>query len=146
MWRASVVLLLAGLVSVSALGASPPAAKTSNPDQWRYAYFNGDWWYWLPENRWVYWRDGRWNDFPPTAPAQSLGPTVGRRVVPPVTQNEDIRPFYGHAQSRIDYGPSGQEEIGPFYGHALPADVFGWRGSRPRNRPYYGHADSSYMY
>jgi len=68
----------------------------------------------------------------------------GRRAGPPATQDQ-IRPFYGHAESLIYSGPSREEDIGPFYGHALPRDVFGW-GPRPRVRPYYGHAASSYMY
>ena len=146
MRRAVLVLLLAGFVSLTAFGASPQAAKGSSQEQWRYVFFNGDWWYWLPESRWVYWRNGQWNDFVPPTASADRGSAPIRRVGPPATQSDEIRPFYGHAESSIDYGPSRAEEIGPFYGHALPADVFGWRGSRPRNRPYYGHADSSYMY
>ncbi len=34
-------------------------------DAWRYKQHNGQWWYWLPSNRWVVWTDGRWMD-PPT--------------------------------------------------------------------------------
>ena len=59
MCRAALMFLFASFVSLAAFGASPPAAKSPNEDHWRYAYFNGDWWYWLPENRWVYWRNGQ---------------------------------------------------------------------------------------
>lgn len=35
-------------------------ANGSGPEQWRYRFHNGEWWYWLPENRWVIWRNGQW--------------------------------------------------------------------------------------
>ncbi len=153
MRRAVLVLLFAGFVSLTAFGASPQAAKGPSQDQWRYVLFNGEWWYWLPESRWVYWRNGRWNDFvPPAAGADRASAAVARgRVGPatadPGTTQSEIRPFYGHAGSAIDYGPSREEDIGPFYGHALPRDVFG-SGAVPRFRrgPDYGRAGSSYMY
>jgi hypothetical protein len=34
-------------------------------NQWRYRFYNGVWWYWLPENRWVYWSNGAWLDYNP---------------------------------------------------------------------------------
>jgi len=32
-------------------------------NQWRYKFHNGTWWYWLPENRWVYWNNGSWANY-----------------------------------------------------------------------------------
>jgi hypothetical protein len=34
--------------------------------QWRYKYYNGVWWYWLPDNRWVYWSNNAWQDYNPS--------------------------------------------------------------------------------
>jgi hypothetical protein len=141
MCRAVLAFLLAGFVGLAAFGASPPAVKGPTRDHWRYTHFNGDWWYWLPQNRWVYWRNGQWNDFPLPAADAIPGAAAIRQADPTGTQTE-VGPFYGHAESLIDYGPSRAEEIGPFYGHALPGEVFGSRGPRSRTGPYYGHADS----
>ena len=111
---------------------------------------NGEWWYWLPAGRWVYWRDNRWNDYDPktfTGPVSSGVVATSRAGSSQGSQaaaNSDIRPFYGHAQSSLDRRPLEEDnEVGPFYGHALPSEVFGgWRGRRSI-RPFYGHAVSS---
>lgn len=34
--------------------------------QWRYRFYNGVWWYWLPDNRWVYWSNNAWQDYNPS--------------------------------------------------------------------------------
>lgn len=118
-------------------------------DQWRYTCHNGEWWYWLPANRWVYWRDNRWNDYDPktfaarnfsgVVASSQIGPGYGSRAA----NNSDVRPFYGHALSNLDRRPlEANNEVGPFYGHALPSEVFGWRARRSV-QPYYGHAASS---
>ncbi len=123
--------------------------QKQNQDPWRFTFHNGEWWYWLPANRWVYWRDNRWNDYDP----QTFTYSSGARFVPAgrvITSsaagqtelNGDIRPFYGHSQSELDRRPLERNgEVGPFYGHTLPSEVFGpvHRGIRP----YYGHAIES---
>jgi hypothetical protein len=159
----ALLLAAAGLLAVAqaglpAVNGAEPKAKQNNQkqddQQWRFTFHNGEWWYWLPENRWVYWRDNRWNDYnPQTFTYRNNG---GAAFVPAgqvvtgysgyATQtvpNEEIRPYYGHAESQLDRRSLQQnEETGPFYGHALPNEVFGpWR-SRNANRPYYGHAIS----
>jgi hypothetical protein len=43
---------------------------------WRYRFHDGRWWYWLPSERWVYWQDGRWIEYAPSAgrePAFRIG-------------------------------------------------------------------------
>ena len=119
-------------------------------DLWRYTFHNGEWWYWLPTNRWVYRRDDRWNAYDPKTftSANSSG-------VVATTQNgftdgsqadtdSDIRPFYGHAYSNLDRRRlQTNNEVGPFYGHALPSEVFGGWRARRSIRPFYGHAVSS---
>ena len=42
-----------------------PAKPAPPGDGWRYVWENGRWWYWKPNNSWVYWEGGRWVDFAP---------------------------------------------------------------------------------
>jgi uncharacterized protein YkwD len=36
------------------------SAQGASGEKWRYRWHQGRWWYWLPENRWVVWVNGRW--------------------------------------------------------------------------------------
>ena len=128
---------------------SAQQAPGQSHDQWRYTFRNGEWWYWLPANRWVYWRNNCWNDydpktfvFPNSASMLATGQFGGGYEGG--VANSDIRPFYGHAYSEPDRRPLVTNgEVGPFYGHALPTDVFGpWRSRPGTVRPFYGHAVS----
>ena len=56
----------------------PPHAE-----QWRYSFRNGNWWYFSPERRWLYWSQGRWVDYLP--PGRSNTPPY---VQPPVAQRQ----------------------------------------------------------
>lgn len=120
-----------------------------NQDPWRYTFHNGEWWYWLPTNRWVYWRDHRWNDYRPqtyTLPRSSYNVGTGRVGASDASQDDDdsdIRPFYGRTVGDLDRRPTETDgEIGPFYGNALPSDVVGSRVRRGI-RPFYGRAAST---
>jgi hypothetical protein len=42
-------------------GAQNPSQNDAN--SWRYSYFNGQWWYWTPNNNWMYYRGNNWNRF-----------------------------------------------------------------------------------
>jgi hypothetical protein len=120
-------------------------------EQWRYTFHNGEWWYWLPANRWVYWRSDRWNDYDPktyvsprsagvVAAAESRW-VYGNRAA----SEADSRPFYGRAVSEWDRrGTEANSDIGPFYGRAMPSEVFGGWRARRSSRPYYGHAVLAY--
>jgi hypothetical protein len=44
-------------------GATLSAAEQARDARWRFAQHNGEWWYYSPENRWMYHRDGQWNEF-----------------------------------------------------------------------------------
>jgi hypothetical protein len=159
-------VVVASFLAVRALGLSAVQAAeqkqaadqkqttTQKPgqgqDQWRYTFHNGEWWYWLPASRWVYWRDNRWNDYNPKTfvflnssgvlATNQTGSNYGSRTA----NDSDIRPFYGHAQSDLDRRPlEANNEVGPFYGHALPNEVFGGWRARRSVRPFYGHAASS---
>src|ERR1051325_7180905 len=36
-------------------------------DQWRYRYYRGRWWYWLPSQRWVIWTGYAWVPYYPNS-------------------------------------------------------------------------------
>jgi hypothetical protein len=38
-------------------------ADRARDAQWRFHRHNGDWWYWSPNNVWMYHREGNWNRF-----------------------------------------------------------------------------------
>ncbi len=44
-------------------GATLNAGDQGRDARWRFAQHNGDWWYYTPENSWMYQRDGQWNQF-----------------------------------------------------------------------------------
>jgi hypothetical protein len=45
------------------VGANLSEADRARDARWRFARHNGEWWYYGPENAWMYHRDGRWNRF-----------------------------------------------------------------------------------
>jgi hypothetical protein len=170
--RSLVWFVVAGLLATALLGSS--AARAANEqqsdkqrqvaeqkqkpvekqgqtqDQRRYTFHNGEWWYWLPADRWVYWRDNRWNNYdaktyiPPGSPGMIAPSQTGSAYASRSAGQADIGPFYGHTTGQLDRRPlEANNEIGPFYGHALPSEVFGpWRACRAI-RPFYGHATLS---
>ena len=111
---------------------------------------NGEWWYWLPENRWVFCRDNAWNNYnPKTCTSRNSSGGIATNFAGSGNSSgdaSDVRLFYGHAISNLDRRPvETDNEVGPFYGHVLPSEIL---GNRPHNsiRPFYGHAVSSYDY
>ena len=51
--------------------AVPAVAVSDN--HWRFKYHQGRWWYWMPEEHWVYWSSSRWVRYSrPTAAARML--------------------------------------------------------------------------
>jgi plastocyanin len=38
-------------------------APLAGADRWRMRYYNGEWWYYTPQNSWVYYRDNRWSPY-----------------------------------------------------------------------------------
>lgn len=144
-------LMELGLSTAQAADKAADKSQTQSQNKWRYVFHNGEWWYWLPENRWVYWRNNKWNDYNPRTfissnssgfiPAGRAGANYGNQGI----TDSDVRPFYGHSLSTLDRRPMEENgETGPFYGHTLPSEVFGPWIERRSNRPFYGHAVSSY--
>ena len=60
-------------------------AEQRRDAQWRFARHNNEWWYYSPENRWMYHRNGEWNEFaddrfePLPATGQPMEHSVGYR-------------------------------------------------------------------
>jgi hypothetical protein len=44
-------------------GATLSAADQARDARWRFQQHHGEWWYYTPQNTWMYHRDGRWNSF-----------------------------------------------------------------------------------
>jgi hypothetical protein len=54
---------------------SIPVPAGFSAEDWRLVFHEGRWWFWTPNETWMYFRNGRWNDFPP-------GGIVSTRVEP----------------------------------------------------------------
>lgn len=64
-----------------ALDVRAPQTATARPqgapaNQWRYQFYSGRWWYWLPDSRWSYYDGSRWRTY--SAPR-----TIARQPVDP---------------------------------------------------------------
>lgn len=74
-----------------------PVAAGPQGEQWRYRWHNNNWWYWTPENRWIYRNGNDWTNYEPTvtfAPgpgADDGQPTNGTYV--PAPSGDDSRPY-----------------------------------------------------
>jgi hypothetical protein len=49
--------------------ANAGVAANQSGDRWRYRWHNGAWWYWTPENRWIYSRGSQWFNYDPAVVA-----------------------------------------------------------------------------
>jgi len=111
--------------SYSAYGSTEP----SGPDAWRYRWFNGRWWYWLPDNRWTYWENDHWVDY-------------SANVAVPNTSPQST--FEGGAQMGYGAGYNGYQPYSgnymPYDGEGYPASTWGGHYSPgwSRGSPSYG--------
>lgn len=55
------------------IGQDTTTAASPSGDQWRYVWQNNTWWYYLPNEQWVYWANDQWNNYvpPEQRPAQT---------------------------------------------------------------------------
>lgn len=53
-------------------------------EEWRYKQHNGTWWYWMPENYWMVYRNNAWTRFE-TAPAVTVPTPAVTTPAPVVT-------------------------------------------------------------
>ena len=101
---------------------------SSRADRWRYKWHNGQWWYWLPSERWVIWVDDRWEDYLPPAPAAVTTYSYPRQTyyrVPTQTYYS-----YPYRSSYRGYGPSVGFYIGSGQG--------GWYGGGHHGGGHHG--------
>jgi hypothetical protein len=56
-------------VRIDAGGGMNPQAGMSQPnaagDSWRFQRYNNEWWYWMPGNYWMFYRDNSWSRYDP---------------------------------------------------------------------------------
>ena len=67
----------AGTNQGQAAAAGAQAGQQNRGEQWRYRRFNGQWWYYLPSNRWMVWNGNAWTE--PMARAGSTQNQTGNR-------------------------------------------------------------------
>lgn len=44
---------------------TPPLNAGQTANRWRYRFFEGRWWYWMPDNQWSYFNGRRWSPYRP---------------------------------------------------------------------------------
>ncbi len=67
---AVIVIAVIALAAANVQARDASAPKYSSPN-WRYRWFEGRWWYWLPQNKWVYWSGSNWKPYEPTGQART---------------------------------------------------------------------------
>ena len=113
------------------------AAYAPAPD-WRYRFYRGEWWYWMPANFWMYFRNGNWITYDPAAyqPLVVTGPSYY-----PYSDGYYGNGYYGgYRYNRYYYGPGYSFYRYPGYRYGY----YGY-GYRPNYYSYYrtpGYRDS----
>jgi hypothetical protein len=94
------------------VGANLSEADRARDARWRFAQHNGEWWYYGPENQWMYHRDGQWNRFEQDTfaanPAFSGGYATGYRGPEEGAAIQGDAQFQGQGQYDGQYASSGQ--------------------------------------
>lgn len=90
--RQGVDAVTPGLPLQAQADANLSAAEQRRDARWRFARHNGEWWYYSPENRWMYHRNGDWNEFAEDRfqplPQQGQRYAMGYRGVDPAVQGD----------------------------------------------------------
>ena len=89
-------------------------ADLSGPDGWRYRWYNGHWWYWLPEGRWLYWDNDHWAGNNANAYTANYAP-----------QSADSGFSGCHTSFYGNYGDTCAPGYGTGYGVSLSPDYYG---------------------
>jgi hypothetical protein len=114
------------------------ADRNSDPNRWRFVLHNGEWWYWMPGDYWMYYRDNNWNRFDPYAYQTGSRYRTGYRGT--VNFNNSTNPdevyFYDEngRRYRRDYSPDRRflrdPNAGAQMGSAIGGAAGGDRGAR----------------
>ena len=80
--------------AATSAGAPAPGYAPTSAESSRYKFYNGYWWYWTPDNRWVCYVNGQWVN--PSPPAQAGTPVqAGVAVYPTPNYVVVPQPYYG---------------------------------------------------
>jgi hypothetical protein len=100
-------------VAVAAPAATVPS-YTASGDSSRYRFYNGYWWYWTPDNRWLCYVNGQWVS--PSPPVQASVPVYQY-------------PAYSVAPQPYYYAyPYGYPAAYPYYGGGISIGFGGFGG------------------
>jgi hypothetical protein len=50
-------------IGVDAGGRQNQRGARNDPNDWRFSFYNGEWWYWMPNNSWMFYRDNKWSPY-----------------------------------------------------------------------------------
>jgi hypothetical protein len=101
-------------------GPAASATAGAAKDNWRYRWYGGRWWYWTPQNRWLWYNDaGQWAEFSP-------------KQAPPAVAQERYSPAPGYWTGYypgvgVGVAPYGNVSVG--VGRRIGVDVSGPHGS-----------------
>jgi hypothetical protein len=101
--------------------AAASVSQTSGNQDWRCQYFEGRWWYWMPDNHWVYYDNGRWIDLASGGSSEQVAGPI-RYEARYGTDSES--PTEGVAAPTVEYAPRGG-----YYGPNSPVMSFGTHGN-----------------
>jgi hypothetical protein len=111
------------------------ANRDNDPNRWRFVLHNGEWWYWMPDNYWMYYRNNNWTRFDPYAYEPYSRYRTGYRGTLNYN-NPDEAYFYDEygRRYRRDYSPDRRilrdPNAGVRMGGAIGGAVGGDRGAR----------------
>jgi hypothetical protein len=148
---------------VNSIALKDNDTNNSPPQQYSRATL---WWYWMPEGRWVYWRNNQWNDYSTSAncittgASASAGSNKGQNAggfILSGFERATEESSHGCLPSAITpsatYGPTqtyqqnaSDSAIGPIYGHGVSSVGYPTTLGSTEVGPFYGKADSSVRY
>lgn len=138
-------LLLAGRISEGRAdepdksGAPPAVASSDNGpkpegggETWRFRRHQGQWWYWLPSEKWVVWNGERWVNHVPQATTRSSNGRGARYAYPPQQGNWGPVHYdrWGNRQYPYSRRKSGLQQLGPVPAMGGVRSLPGWGGER----------------
>jgi len=102
--------------------ANLSAADQDREARWRFARHNGEWWYYTPENTWMYHRDGQWQAFSEDA-------------FQPLNQNQQF--VQGQQQYAMGYRGLDQGQFDQGFQQQVRVDGYGRQYICENGRPVY---------
>lgn len=112
--------------------ADQPAASGSG-ESWRYRRHGGQWWYWLPSEKWVVWTADRWTAYEAQAHSAFRAARPQRNSSYPADQGNwgPVR-YNGYGQPQYPYSQrkSGLRQLGPVPAMGGVRSLPGWGGER----------------